>query len=94
MPGKNILFIYYNDFLPIFIFSKIFSEKFRCNSTYMSSLNGMMFIFGGAVLVFWAFLIWTNEEVIWLILILSIVVVWGFYINYDVVRMVKNLKLK
>ena len=59
-------------------------------STYMSTLFSLMVVSTACMLVFVAFLIFSDVNFIGLLLVLLVVLVFGFYLNYDVRRMVRG----
>ncbi len=59
-------------------------------STYMSTLFSLMVVSAACLLVFVAFLIFSEVNFIGLLLVLLAVLVFGFYLNYDVRRMVRG----
>ena len=56
----------------------------------MSTLFSLMVVSAACLLVFVAFLIFSDVEFIGLLLVLLAVLVFGFYLNYDVRRMVRG----
>ena len=59
-------------------------------STYMSTLFSLMVVSTACLLVFVGFLIFSDVNFIGLLLVLLAVLVFGFYLNYDVRRMVRG----
>jgi len=55
----------------------------------MAAVSGVVYIVGANALAFQIFLIWSDISIIWLSLIMLVIIGFGFYINNDVVRMVR-----
>jgi len=61
-----------------------------CSSAYMQTLSAILFILAGTILVFQCFIIFTDIDLVYLTLVMIGVVVYGFYLNYDIRRMVRG----
>jgi FtsH-binding integral membrane protein len=58
------------------------------SSTYLQSLASFIIVLVASAIVFLLFLIFTKIKFFWLLLILIPVMIFGFYLNYDIRRMV------
>jgi hypothetical protein len=54
----------------------------------MQTISAILFIIGSCLLVFFLFLIFTNLSLLTLVLAMVPVVIFGFYLNHDVRKMV------
>lgn len=62
----------------------------RGSSSYLQSLASLLIVVFSCLLVFLLFLIFTKIPFYWLLLILIPVMIYGFYLNYDLRRMVNE----
>lgn len=60
------------------------------SAVYMQILSGMVYIFGSTLVVVCSFLIWSELTVVTIVVTWLTVVVWAFYLNYDIRRMVRG----
>ena len=58
--------------------------------TYMRTLFSMISVAFGCFIVFVLFLIFSEIKFLWLLLVMILVMIIGFYLNYDVRRMVRG----
>ena len=59
-------------------------------NTYTGTLYSLMIVLMSSLLVFVGFLIFSEINFVGLLIVLLLVMVFGFYLNYDVRRMVKG----
>lgn len=61
-----------------------------CNSSYMSAVSGIFYIVGANAFAFQLFLIFTDLDILWLVVVMLAIIAFGFYINSNVVGMVRR----
>lgn len=61
-----------------------------CSTSYMQTMSAILFILGSSSVVYQIFIIFTDTDLVFLTLVMIMVVVFGFYLNYDIRRMVRG----
>ena len=86
---ETAYYVYYALWL-LFAISVGFAIYAWSTTTYMNTLMSMMVVMISCLLVFVVFLIFTDIRFVGLLLVLVVVLIYGFYLNYDVRKMVRG----
>jgi FtsH-binding integral membrane protein len=61
-----------------------------CSSNYMQTLSAIVFILGCTLIILQSFIIWTTVDIVYIGLVYVPIIIFGFYLNYDIRRMVRG----
>lgn len=61
-----------------------------CSSNYMQTLSAIVFILGCTLVILQSFIIWTTVDIVYIGLVYVSIIIFGFYLNYDIRRMVRG----
>ncbi len=81
--------VYYTLWLLLFIGVGFSAYAWSTNS-YMNTMISIFVIVASTVIVFMAFIIFSEIRFLWLLLVLLGTIIYGFYLNYDVRKMVRG----